>query len=122
MSKYDKLTEFLSEISEDRICLTFDEVDSLVDGGLPESARNHRPWWANRTEGRGSQNLSWQSVGWETRDVDMDLDEVTFVRVKTKAPPVGGHAKHGITIAEAKAGLAVMFGVDESQIEISIRA
>lgn len=122
MSKYEGLTEFLADSLDDRIVLTFEEVNGLVHGSLPESAFKHRPWWANRTEGRGSQNLAWQSIGWETRDVDMDLDEVTFVRVRPTADAVVAARQTGLTIAEAKAGLAKMFGVSEAQIEISIRA
>ncbi|MBA3864174.1 MAG: hypothetical protein C0517_09550 [Erythrobacter sp.] len=122
MSKFDGLTDFLAESIVDRVVLTFEEVNALVNGDLPESAFKHRPWWANRTEGRGSQNLAWQSIGWETRDVDMDLDEVTFVRVRPKVEAVVAAKQIGLTISEAKAGLAKMFGVSEDQIEISIRA
>ncbi len=122
MSKYQGLTDFLADSLEDKIVLTFEEVNGLVHDGLPESAFKHRPWWANRTEGRGSQNLAWQSIGWETRDVDMELDEVTFIRVRPTADSVVGARQIGLTIAEAKAGLAKMFGVSEDQIEISIRA
>ncbi|MGB3469216.1 MAG: hypothetical protein WBA51_00155 [Erythrobacter sp.] len=122
MDKYQGLTDFLGEIDQDRVVMSFEDVNSLVEGGLPESAFRHRPWWANRTEGKGSQNLSWQSVGWETRDVNMDLDEVTFARVKRKAEPVVASSREGLTIAEAKAGLARMFGLSEDQIEINIRA
>lgn len=122
MEKYDGLTSFLEEVDKRRIVLSFEEINELVDGALPSSAFKHRPWWANRTEGRGSQNLAWQSVGWETRDVNMDLDEVTFVRVKTKAQPVVATGLEGLTIAQAKAGLAQAFSLSEDQIEINIRA
>jgi hypothetical protein len=122
MSKYRGLTDFLAELSDDKVILTFKEVNELVQGDLPDSAFKHRPWWANRTEGRGSQNLAWQSVGWETRDVDMDLDEVTFVRVRRSAAPMPTPRGDGLTIAQAKSGLARMFGVSEDQIEINIRA
>ena len=121
MSKYQGLSDFLSELSSDKIIMTFEEINELVQGELPESAFKHRPWWANRTEGRGSQNLAWQSVGWETRDVNMELDEVTFVRVRRSAEPVDLDAGEGLTIAQAKAGLAKRFGVTVDQIEISIR-
>jgi hypothetical protein len=122
MDKYQGLTQFLSEIDRDRVVLTFEDVNNLIDGQLPESAFKHRPWWANRKEGKGSQNLAWQSVGWETRDVNMDLDEVTFVRVKNSVYPKSAEINAGLSIAEAKAGLAINLGVAEDQIEINIRA
>lgn len=121
MSKYQALSDFLAELAEDRIVMSFESINDLIGGDLPESAFRHRPWWANRSEGKGSQNLAWQSVGWETCDVDMDLDEVTFVRAKQAASTPSAAAGEGLTIAQAKAGLARMFGVPESQIEISIR-
>lgn len=122
MSKYQGLTDFLADLREDKVILTFEDINQLVGYELPKSAFEHRRWWANRTEGRGSQNLAWQSVGWETRDVNMELDEVTFVRVRPKAEAVDDAAHDGLTIAQAKAGLAKKFGLSVGQIEISIRA
>lgn len=122
MEKYRALTQFLSDVDGNKVILTFEEVNDLTDGQLPDSAFKHRPWWANRKEGKGSQNLAWQSVGWETRDVNMELDEVTFVRVQHRAAPRAASSGDGLTIAEAKAGLAAALGLSEDQIEINIRA
>ena len=122
MSKYEALTEFLSELDDDRIVMSFDSINDMIGGDLPDSAFKHRPWWANRAEGKGSQNLAWQSVGWETKDVNMELDEVTFVRAKNVQSDLRSGAAHELlTIAQAKAGLAANFGVPESAIEINIR-
>ena len=124
MSKYQGLTAFLDEVDEDKLVMSFESINDLIGGDLPESAFKHRPWWANRRDGRGAQNIAWQSVGWETRDVNMELDEVTFVRVEASAPMArgseGGHRP--LTIAQAKAGLAATFGISEDSIDISIRA
>ncbi|MCB2084605.1 MAG: hypothetical protein KDD90_11190 [Sphingomonadaceae bacterium] len=122
MEKYENLSAFLDDLDHDRIVMSFESINDLIGGTLPESAFKHRPWWANRAEGKGSQNLAWQSVGWETRDVNMELDEVTFIRAK-KAQPSPSHVSNGgaLTIAQAKAGLALTFGVSEEAIEITIR-
>lgn len=45
-SKYQALTEYLSERSDPVVELTFAELDRLV-GGMPASARKHQAWWAN---------------------------------------------------------------------------
>ena len=122
MDKYERLTEFLRDLSEDRIVMSFESINDIIGDGLPDSAFKHRPWWANRTDGKGSQNLAWQSAGWETRDVNMELDEVTFVRLKQPQAARPGSAGDGpLTIAQAKAGLAATFGVPEDAIEIHIR-
>lgn len=123
MSKYQALTEFLDEVADDKVVLTFESINDMIGGELPDSAFRHRPWWANRSGGRGAQNLAWQSVGWETRDVNMELDEVTFVRA-VRAPGGAAGSRGGVaalTIAQAKAGLALNFGVSTDSIEINIR-
>jgi len=112
----------LNEITEDEVSMSFESIGDMVEGDLPDSAYSHRPWWANRTEGKGAQNLAWQSVGWETRNVDMDRDVVKFVRVKrpqNQKNPLTGNYK--LSIDEAKAGLAANFGIPEDAIEIHIR-
>lgn len=119
MAKYQALTEFLDDLKQEKVTMSFESINDLVSGSLPDSAYKHRPWWANRKDGRGSQNLAWQSVGWETKDVDMDLDEVTFVRIKEAVEPRERNVT-GLSIAEAKAGLAANFGVPEGSIEIRI--
>ncbi len=45
-SKYEALTEYLSERSDPVIEMTFTHLDRLI-GGLPASARKHQAWWAN---------------------------------------------------------------------------
>lgn len=123
MSKYQGLTDFLDEVDADKVVLGFESINDMIGGALPESAFRHRPWWANRTQGRGAQNLAWQSVGWETRDVNMELDEVTFIRAARPQMAGGPESDRvtGLTIAQAKMGLAAHFGVPVASIEITIR-
>ncbi|MBL8651593.1 MAG: hypothetical protein JNL35_14475 [Sphingopyxis sp.] len=122
MSKYDPLARHLSEIEDDSITMTFAKIDELVSGGLPGSAYDHRPWWANRHDGSGAQNQGWQSVGWESSDVDMDKEKVTFVRVvKRRTDFKDSPFVKPLTLDEAKQGLAAKFGVTADQIDINIR-
>lgn len=122
MSKYDGLARYLTEVEEDEITLKFDEVAELVAGGLPQSAYDYRPWWANRYDGQGAQNHGWQSAGWETSDVDMDRRNVTFNRtIKRRSDFKDLPYVKPLTIAEAKAGLAATFKVPPESIDIIIR-
>lgn len=122
MAKYDSLARFLAELDNDTITLKFDKVSELIPGGLPKSAYDYRPWWANRYDGQGSQNQGWQSVGWETSDVDMEREAVTFNRaIKRRSDFKDSPYVKPLTISEAKAGLAAHFGVAESNIEIVVR-
>ena len=123
MSKYDSFAQFLRGQDGPSITMTFDQIERIVDGGLPGSAYDHRPWWANRYDGKDAQNLGWQSAGWETKDVDMAARRVTFVKVKpTNAPEGAKVAAKSLTIDEAKKGLAAAFGVSPDAISITISA
>lgn len=46
-SKCESLTDFLRGRSEPVVELSFAELDLIVPGGLPGSARRHPAWWAN---------------------------------------------------------------------------
>lgn len=123
MSKYDPLARYLSEQKAESVTLRFGKINELVEGGLPQSAFDHRPWWANRYDGKDAQNLGWQSVGWETKDVDMKRESVTFIRVvKAREDFTDMPYIKPLTIEEAKQGLAAKFGVDPTCISISISA
>jgi len=128
MSKYEPLARFLSQLSEDSATLGFERINEILGSKLPQSAYDHRPWWANRHDGRDAQNLGWQSVGWEAKDVDMRRKHVTFLRVGKNRPEFGRPdtkeiaSVKALTIDEAKRGLAAYFQVDPSTISITISA
>ena len=122
MSKYDPLSNLLKHHDADEIFLTFNQIGDMVHGDLPDSAYRHRPWWANRTDDSGGQHSAWQSVGWETRDVDMSRELVRFVRVAHDRAKESAAKGKPLSIKEAKEGLAANFGVSIDAIEINIRA
>ena len=78
-SKYDELAKYLEKRSEDMIRMTFDEVAEIV-GSLPQGAYDHRAWWANSTSQNHAVN-GWLNTGWETSQVDMEKEELVFIRV-----------------------------------------
>jgi hypothetical protein len=117
MSKYRNLTFHLTNLDSEVWETTFNEVEQVLKMPLPDSARKHRPWWANQGH---AQSAAWLSAGYKTANVDLENEKVTFVyvgdRVDRETP---GAPK--LTIAEAKAGLAANFGVPVGAIEIMIR-
>jgi hypothetical protein len=59
--------------------VTFGEIEKVLGFTLPNSARIHRPWWANQGEGGGhSHALAWEMAGWKTSQVDMAKEPVVF--------------------------------------------
>jgi hypothetical protein len=57
--------------------MTFQEVESVIGGPLPASARKHRPWWANDATGHAHAR-AWLEAGYRTGDVDMTGEKLVF--------------------------------------------
>ena len=79
--KYCGLYERLAGLQSREWETSFREIESIVGFDLPESARLYRAWWANeRSDSRHSQSIAWTAAGWETADVDMDAETLSFRR------------------------------------------
>ena len=79
--KYAPLHEHLKTIKTDEWRTTFEEIEHILGFDLPDSARIHRPWWANQGERGGhSHALAWEMAGWKTSQVDMVGECLTFVQ------------------------------------------
>jgi hypothetical protein len=79
--KYAPLHHHLVELPGKEWRATFGEIEKVLGFNLPDSARIHRPWWANQGEGGGhSHALAWEMAGWRTSQVDMADEKLVFVR------------------------------------------
>ncbi|HET8684309.1 MAG TPA: hypothetical protein VFM54_20895, partial [Micromonosporaceae bacterium] len=76
MGKYDPLRDYLARQAADEVRMTFAEVERLV-GGLPDSARVHRAWWANDSK---VEALAWREAGWHVSAVNQSAEVVVFAR------------------------------------------
>ncbi|MDX3188632.1 hypothetical protein PV458_09535 [Streptomyces sp. MN03-5084-2B] len=77
--KYEPLRQHLAAFaSADRTAaeLSFSEIAELVDG-LPASAYESRPWWANSSH---TQAQAWRAAGWHVQHVNFDRQRVRFAR------------------------------------------
>jgi CBS domain-containing protein len=79
-SRYGRLALFLQEqpAGWDTLQLTFNDIEAIIDGELPASAREHRAWWAN--DSTHAQALQWLRVGWRTATINMTDGKVIFTR------------------------------------------
>ena len=116
--KYRPLTDHLEALSDATERMTFEQVEAVLGFSLPQSARTHQAWWANQDRG---QSLSWLRAGFRTSAVSLEEETLTFLRADV-ADELPSLLLEPLTIAEAKERLAVTFGVEPSQIEITIRA
>jgi hypothetical protein len=79
-SRYDPLRKYLAERAEPVIRLSFAEIERIIGGQLPASARRHRPWWANERSGSHVHASAWMGSGRRTTNVDLNAGSVDFVR------------------------------------------
>ena len=81
--KYAPLFRHLCALDADRWYATFADIEALLGFALPDSARNHRPWWANQTNGGHGHALAWQAAGWRTSAVNLLAESLVFERLET---------------------------------------
>jgi hypothetical protein len=77
--KYDPLRRYLRQQARSRVPMTFQQIESVIGGALPASARKHRPWWANDATGHAHAK-AWLEAGYRTEQVDMEGEKLVFVR------------------------------------------
>jgi hypothetical protein len=125
MSKYELLRKHLSSQSSDFLEMSFDLIENILNFRLPVSARKYQAWWSN---GGHSQSQAWTDAGWKAQGVDLQSETVRFVKSSeeithsnSKDDEFGNEVGHGLTIHQAKEGLALKFGVPLEAIEIIIR-
>lgn len=79
--KYAPLYRHLTRLPGHEWRTTFAEIEKILGFKLPDSARIHRPWWANQGEQGGhSHALAWETAGWKTSQVKMADERLVFVR------------------------------------------
>ena len=80
--KYAPLAAWLQALpaKQNKVELTFQDVEARIGDDLPPHARAHRSWWAN-VVGSRSQSRQWLGAGWRTAGVDMTEEKVVFSRI-----------------------------------------
>ncbi len=82
MSRYEPLLQHLSGQGGREHPMSFAEIERVIGGDLPPSARSHRPWWSNN-EGSHVAVRAWRRAGWKAARVDMAAERVVFLREPT---------------------------------------
>lgn len=85
MSKYDSLSRYLANHSS-KLTLSFDVIEKILGFALPGSARRHPAWWSNGAVSHVQAN-AWLSAGFETAEVDIPGEKLSFVPRAEKATP-----------------------------------
>ena len=77
-SSYAPLGQHLRTVEESEATLSFEEVERVIGRPLPQSARDHRAWWANTDT--HSQALVWLEAGWRVEAADLSAGVITFLQ------------------------------------------
>ena len=81
--KYDPLTAYLRRSREDRIQLSFSQLESILSFTLGKSPRNHRAWWAN---GGHDHAAAWMNAGYKVESVNLTQEIVVFAKNGAASP------------------------------------
>ena len=79
-SRYAPLAVWLQNQEQNKLSLSFEEIEAIIQDTLPASARKHRNWWANDTVSH-SQSQQWIEAGWRVSNVNISEERVIFSRV-----------------------------------------
>ena len=77
-SKYDPLHNYLVNLPERSVRMTFSQIERILGFELPSSARRYNAWWANQRDGNHSHARSWLDAHYETQWLDLNSQAVTF--------------------------------------------
>jgi len=78
-SRSAPLAIWLQNQEQNKLSLSFEEIEVIIQDTLPASARKHRNWWANDTVSH-SQSQQWIEAGWRVSNVNMSEKRVIFSR------------------------------------------
>jgi hypothetical protein len=78
LSKYQPLSDWLTEQTRDQIPITFSEVEEVLAVPLAPSARNHQPYWYSV---RNSLGKAIAAGGFKASRVNLTAETATLVRI-----------------------------------------
>jgi len=85
MSKYEPLTHFLEQTTDEIVELTFAQIERIIGEKLPQSSYRHRALWSNNPVGH-VMTQAWLAAGYQSENVDMSRKRVTFRKSGEASP------------------------------------
>ncbi len=89
MSKYDVLKRYLERQEARELAMTFAEIERVLGGPLPASARRQRAWWNNDPQ-NNPMTRAWLEAGYRAVRVDLAEERLVFARVADAAATMLG--------------------------------
>ena len=79
--KYAPLGEYLAGLDRrglHEVRMHFAEIEQIIGDDLPPGARKHPEGWSNHAG--FARARAWLAVGWKSKAVDVEAEEITFYR------------------------------------------
>lgn len=83
--KYELLGKHLKAFNQDRIVMTFDEVEDVIGSALPNS-KIYPAWWSNNPSNNPMTTV-WLAAGYRTEQVDIEGCKLVFRKDAEKSGP-----------------------------------
>lgn len=82
LCKYEPLGQYLQRKDENRITMTFEQIEGVLGSSLPDYFKQYPAGWYGTAEGSPThkQKEAWQSHGYIVETVDLNKKEVTFIK------------------------------------------
>ena len=122
-SKYYPLYQYFQNNENDVVLLTVADVQAIIGGGLPASARSQRAWWSNRKTAV-AQSAAWIEAGYRVDKLELEKNLITFRKIGT-IPELEIQRKGDIVMwnAEMIKALREYMGMNQAQFadELGVR-
>ena len=101
VSKYAPLGDYLKSIGIAEVRLSFQDIERIIGGKLPEKAQDQRAFWSNNPSNNVMTRV-WLDAGFETQRVDMAARRLVFRR-STPLPAKASAPRHATPATTAPA-------------------
>jgi hypothetical protein len=82
--KYDPLRRYLESVGAPVVELSFVQIEEIIGGRLPESARKHPAWWSNNPTNHVNAQ-AWLAAGYSSGSLDLAGERLVFSRHEGRA-------------------------------------
>jgi hypothetical protein len=95
MSKYYRLKEFLADLEEDHVPMTFADIEKVLEFQLPAS-KQYPAWWSNNPS-NNPMTKEWLEAGYQTESVNTASGKLVFRRVRSRGKESGGSSSGALS-------------------------
>lgn len=82
ISEYAPLGKYLEGQKlngQNKVTLTFKDIERIIGRQLPPTSRKNKNWWANSKTEKSRQCSSWLNYNWRKDQVDLANEFVVYV-------------------------------------------